>query len=159
MAERAARYLEAHPERRVVVLAGDGHVLRSAIPERLARRNQAEAAVVLQNAHAVALPEEGDFALDSEQLDLPPAGLMGVMLQTDADGVRVVGFGENSAAEEAGIKKSDRILAVDGQRVDGFADVKLALLHKRPGDTVSLEVGGSGEEASADSRLVDITLR
>lgn len=156
MAEATGRYLEAHGDRRVVVLAGDGHALRSGIPARLARLNPVASAVVLQGAHSAAYLEQGDFLLDSKRLDLPPAGLLGVMLETDDDGVKVVGFGESSAAQEAGIQESDRILAIDGQRVKGFADVKLVLMHKRPGETVSVEVAAAGEEAS---RVIDITLR
>ena len=48
MAERAARYLEAHPSRHLVVLAGDGHVIRSGIPARFARLSGVEPASVLQ---------------------------------------------------------------------------------------------------------------
>lgn len=159
MAEQVARYLEANGETRVVVLAGEGHVLRSGIPERLARRNPAAAAVVLQGGHSISLPEEGDFLLESEPLDLPAAGLMGVMLGDDTDGVSVAGFSEDSGAKAAGMQKGDRILAVDGQRVHGFADVKLSLLHKRPGDTVSVEIARPGEAASPASLVLDITLR
>ncbi len=158
MAQAAARYLEAHPGRRVVVLAGDGHALRSGIPERLAQRNPVASAVVLQGVHSAAYLEDGDFLLDSKPLELPRAGLLGVMLESDDDGVKVAGFSENSAAGAAGIQARDRILAVDGQRVKGFADVKLVLLHKRPGDTVSVEIESAGGSATAP-RVIDVTLR
>lgn len=159
MAEQIARYLEAYGERRVVVLAGNGHTLRSGIPRRLARRDPARSAVVLQGAHMVARLEEGDFLLDSEPIDLPAAGLLGVLLEDDDGGIKVAGFGENSAAEAAGIKKGDRIVAVDGHRVHGFADVKLVLLHMRPGDAVSLEITRAGQGTQQSTTELDVTLR
>lgn len=159
MAEHISRYLDTNGEKQVVVLAGDGHVLRSAIPERLTRRNPLDASVVLQGAHTLSVLEDGDFLLDSERLYLPSAGLMGVMLANDADGVSVVGFSEDGGAEAAGMRKGDRILAVDGQRVNGFADVKLLLLHKRPGETVSVEVARADEQASTSPLVLDVTLR
>ena len=159
MAEQIARYLDAHGERRVVVLAGVGHVLRSGVPQRLARRNPAAATVVLQGDAATAFVEGGDFLLASGQMDLPQAGMLGVMLETGDDGVIVRGFGEDSAAEKAGIREGDSIVGLDGHSVHRYVDVKLALLHKRPGDTVSVQVGRDGETDSQVTVAFDVTLR
>ena len=43
--------------------------------------------------------------------------------------------------------------------VHGFADIKLSLLHKRPGDVVSVEIARAREQASPASLVLDVTLR
>lgn len=160
MAERAADYLEEHGGH-MVVLAGVGHVLRSGVPQRFARRNPARTAVVLQAEPETSWAEEGDFLLASTQMDLPPAGMLGVMLETEAGRVNVTGLVENSAAGEAGVKTGDSILLIDGRRVREFTDLKLALIDKRPGDTVRVEVGRPKDE-DEDTQVTlafDVTLR
>lgn len=159
MAERAAEYLAEGNERRMIVLAGSGHALRSGIPERVARRLSATAAIVLQGAYGDAHFEEGDFRLVSDRVDLPEVGLLGVMLETEDGRVSVAAFGENSAAKSAGIEKGDRILRLDGAAVRGLADIKLSLLHKRPGDKVTVVVAPAGGDPSSTPRHVDVVLR
>ena len=159
MAAELDQYLNAHPRRRVVVLAGVGHALRSGIPGRLSKRNPARSAIVLQGARRGSLPDEGDFLLDSEPLDLPALGRLGVMLKNEPGGVTVTGFGEDSAARSTGMREGDRILSLDGENVRGFADVKLALLHRRPGETVSVTVERAADAASPRTLSFDVTLR
>lgn len=147
MAKQSARYLEAHPERYLVVLAGEGHVIRSGIPARFARRSGVEPAIVLQGESKEFAPEDGDYLLVSETVELPRGGKLGVMLDTRENGVVVSDFSDDSAAREAGILKHDRIVKLDGAFIRSFADLKLTLMDKRPGDAVSVTVerAGSGQ--------------
>lgn len=160
MAQRTADYLKTHGGR-MVVLAGGGHVVRSGIPQRFSRRHGAQTAVVLQ-ADADASPlVEGDYVLISAPIDLPPAGMLGVMLESTAGSVSVTGLAEDSAAQAAGIRAGDSITGIDGRSVREFADVKLALLDKRPGDTVLVEVDRVDEQNTTArvTLAVDVTLR
>jgi uncharacterized iron-regulated protein len=140
MAERAARYLDAHPNRHLVVLAGDGHVTRSGIPARFTRRSGVEAVNLLQGEPKEIAPEDADYVLVSETIELPRRGKLGVMLDASGDRVAVSDFTEDSAAKDVGILNQDRIVELDGKPIASLADLKLMLMDKRPGDVVSVGV-------------------
>jgi uncharacterized iron-regulated protein len=163
MADRTARYLAEHPESRLVVLAGMGHVVRSGIPTRVVRRDPPVAvSVVLQaNSHATPSLDEadGDFVLGSAVLELPSAGMLGALLGTEADGVSVHSFADGSAAEAAGMEKGDRIVELQGRPVSDFAGVKMELLDKVPGDTVSVKIERETADGSVVTHFIEVTLR
>ena len=54
------------------------------------------------------------------------------------EGIYVAKVSEESAAEEAGLKTGDVIVAVDGKSVSKMAELQEILAQKRPGDKVSL---------------------
>ncbi len=67
MAERLAQYLRADPARRVVVIAGNGHVAYSAgIPQRLHRRIDMEDIIVVQGAELGLGRDVADYVLLSD---------------------------------------------------------------------------------------------
>ncbi|MEX2464047.1 MAG: trypsin-like peptidase domain-containing protein [Balneolaceae bacterium] len=84
-------------------------------------------------------------------------GLMGVSIQTvdsgiarrvgldRIEGVVISGFGEDSAAEEAGLRRDDVILSVNGKKVNesNFLQERVAMF--RPGDDIVLSIWRSGE--------------
>ncbi len=141
MAERAADYLRVHSGRHMVVLAGSGHVAYgSGIPQGLKRRLAVDYAIVL-NADGWALaPEVADFAVMAPERELSPAGKLGILMEGTDDGVIVNGFAPKSAAEAAGIERGDRVVALSGEAVHTPADLRIALLDKRPGDKVEATV-------------------
>jgi len=69
-------------------------------------------------------------------------------------GVYISGTTENGAAEEAGIRKGDVILEVDGVPVTGAAKLQEIIGRHRPGDIVDVLVHRSGRE-----KIFEITLR
>ena len=56
---------------------------------------------------------------------------MGIRLDT-GEGLRMTGFTPDSPARRAGLEVGDRILAVAGQRVRDYSDLRLALLDTAP---------------------------
>ncbi|HEU4617921.1 MAG TPA: ChaN family lipoprotein [Gammaproteobacteria bacterium] len=140
MAESAADYLASNPDRRMVVLAGSGHVAYgSGIPERLARRTHASYAIVL-NAGEETERGAADFLLLGPERELPPAGVLGASFE-DRDGkCRIRSVAEHGAAAKSGLKKGDVLVSIDGQPVSSAADVRVALWDKVPGDAVRIEV-------------------
>ena len=84
MAARAAAWFDENPDGNMVILAGSGHIAYgSGIPQRLLRRKP------LTSASVINLDEEstisagmGDYLILSELRELPPAGLLGVLLDT-----------------------------------------------------------------------------
>lgn len=139
MADSAARYMAAHPGRRMLIFAGSGHIaFRDGIPARLERRIGRPVSTVLVAGEHTAEPGIADFFVLSAPRELPPAGLLGAFLESAPGGVRVGALTEESALGMAGIAKDDVLLAIDGTPVAGFAAIKLALLDKKPGDKVNV---------------------
>ena len=140
MAESAATYLNAHPESRMVILTGSGHVaFGSGIPKRLERRTHASYAILLSSGEAIE-PHMADYLLLSEKQDLPAAGVLGAGLQAKNGEVQIRSLSPGGAAGKSGLKKGDALAAIDGQTVKEVADVRLKLWDKRPGDRVQLKV-------------------
>ncbi|TCT21521.1 putative iron-regulated protein [Thiobaca trueperi] len=155
MADRAAQALAAHPDRTLVVLAGSGHLeYGQGIPKRLLRRVDVPSAIVLNGADRDLDPAVADFLLFPKQVDLPAAGLLGVMLDQTAagEGMLVQGFAEKSGAKAAGIVAGDRILRIGTQPIASYADIRIALLDSQPGQTLPVEVQRKGL-VGADERL------
>lgn len=143
MAERAARYLGEHPDKTLVVLAGSGHLeYGQGIPKRLLRRAPVESAVVLSGATRELEAGVADYLLYPQRVELPPAGLLGVMLDTESpgEGVGVKGFAPGSGAKEAGLEEGDRIVLVGSEPVASYSDVRIALIGAQPGEKVPVEV-------------------
>jgi uncharacterized iron-regulated protein len=141
MASRAARYLQEHPRRALVILTGNGHVLYGfGIPDRLTRRIKVSRAIMLDGLDGPFEPGMADFVLLSKEQHLPPAGTLGVKLEPASEGLRIASFAKNNAAQAAGLESGDRILSLNGERVKDMADVKLLLWNKLPGDRVKVQV-------------------
>jgi len=70
-------------------------------------------------------------------------------------GMYVTGFGENSGAEDAGIKKGDIITKIDAYPITDFADLSAAIGSKRPGDKVQVTYVRNGKENITTATLRD----
>ena len=140
MAESAAAYLTANPGRRMVILAGAGHLLfGSGIPKRLERRTHATYDIVL-NSGVEAEPQIADYILLSKKQKLPPAGVLGVSLEEKSGECRIHSFSPGSAGEKAGLKRGDVLAEIDSKKISTVADMHLALWDKKPGDHVQVSV-------------------
>ena len=143
MAESVTNFLTANPESRMVVLAGYGHTDKgTAIPPRVARRMPTlRQAVILNSQAGEALDQsEADYLVFSTPSALPPAAILGVMLSSTAEGPQVEGFSEQSKAGAAGILEKDIILALDDEPVATIDDLKIILLSREIGKTVTVRI-------------------
>jgi len=142
MAESVTTFLNAHPESRVVVLAGQGHTDKAtAIPPRVALRLPTILQAVILNSENEALDQaEADYLIFSKPVELPPAAVLGVMLANTADGPLVEGLSEKSKAGAAGIQKKDVILALDDEPIVTIDDLKIILLGKEIGKQVTVRI-------------------
>lgn len=160
MAETAASWLRANPGRSMVILAGSGHVMYgSGIPNRLQRRVPDKHFIVLNGVEAALTPEAGDYVLIRPEEELPRGGLMGVFLDDRDKGVYVGKLDTGSGAAAAGIHKGDRILSVDGFDVNDYADIKIALLDRKPGDRVAVSVERDGLFSSSHQLDFEVELK
>jgi len=155
MAETVANFLSAHPDKSMIVLAGDGHIaFGSSIPDRVKHRLPKVSIAVLAPAEkGEDASESADYMLSSPKVSLPAAGKMGVTMDTGT-GVRVKSVSPNSAAAKAGVQPGDRITAVDEQPVNSLTDFRLALLEKKPGDQVRVRF-----ERGTEQMAVELTLK
>jgi hypothetical protein len=143
MAETIVKYLEAHPDDRMVVIAGRGHVDKiNAIPPRVARRLPVSQAVVVNSSGSAAESETVDFVFFSSPASLSPFPLLGVMLEDteDEEGVLVRALNPKGKAIEAGIKEKDIIFALDSEPVNDVEDVKIEMLYKEKSASVMVKI-------------------
>jgi uncharacterized iron-regulated protein len=160
MAARAARYLEDHPTRTLVVLAGMDHVQYGfGVPDRLTRRIQVSRAIVLNGLDGPFEPNMADFVLLAKAETLPPAGKLGVMLESDREGLRIAAFATDSAAHAAGLHRGDQIVSLNDGPVHEMADVELAMWDKQPGNHVKVEVKRRSWLLFAKTMWFEVTLR
>ena len=141
MAERAAVYLEEHPDHHLVVIAGNQHVAwGSAIPQRLQRRIPVTTASILNSWDGAVMQGLADFLLLPEERLLPPAGTLGVLLDNGDGQVTISACRDTGACAAAGLKAGDRISAIDNNVINNSTDLRLALWDKQPGDTISIDI-------------------
>ncbi|MGD9272688.1 MAG: ChaN family lipoprotein, partial [Syntrophobacterales bacterium] len=141
MAESIANFLTDRPDYQMVVLAGSGHLAYGAgIPKRVHRR--------IGKSYAIILPDPGepleldlaDFIVFPSEAQAPEDAKLGIMLDSSDGLLTVAGFSSGSGAEKAGIKKGDIVLAVDGQKVADFDDLRIILATRQVGDVVRVKV-------------------
>ncbi len=141
MAATVAEYLTTHPEQRMVVIAGVGHVAKAeAIPPRVARRIDVRQAVVANINSTEADPRQLDFAFLLAPAKLPPAPIMGVVLDEKDGPVRIEQLSPNGQAKKTGLREDDIILAMDDQPVASITDLKVIMLEKKVGDSVRVTI-------------------
>jgi uncharacterized iron-regulated protein len=141
MAQNVADYLKANPDARMLVLAGSGHVeYRSGIPQRVTRRTGIRGTSILIPKYTVTDSRVADYLLHADPVELPEAGVFGAFLDTGEEGVFISGFTETSSGKQAGMQEQDRILAIDGTSVNSYADLKIAMIDKQPGDAIDIEL-------------------
>lgn len=139
MAQSIDDYLKNNPERRMVVLAGGGHLAYgSGIPKRTFRRNGMSYAVILNDESVE--PDIADFILYPKQVKMISAPKLMAFLRGEEGGVRVLGFPEKSVSQKAGLEKDDFIVAIDEEKVGSVEDIQLSLFFKKPGDIVKVTV-------------------
>ncbi|MCP4666807.1 MAG: PDZ domain-containing protein, partial [Deltaproteobacteria bacterium] len=141
MAERVVAYLAAHPGRRMVVLAGNGHVIKdTGVPQRVYGRMPVAQAVVLNKEGMELDPAGADFLFFSRPARLPPQARLGVVVKDQEAGVGVAGFTPHGRAKESGIKKGDIMVAIDDETLETVEDLKIIMLYKKRGDTARVRI-------------------
>jgi uncharacterized iron-regulated protein len=157
MADAAARYLRAHPDRIMVIVAGNGHVeYGQGIARRLARRIQAPVLTTVQT-DAPGDPALADFVLRSPAAQLADPVRLGVSIEFESAPAKISGFSPDSPAERAGLRAGDAILTIEDIAVSDYFELRAAL-HGRPaGEIVQVGVRRQGTGA-AGAESVAVTL-
>ena len=162
MAESIIDYLEAHPDDRMIVLAGNQHTRKdSGIPPRVTARIEVTQASVQNLAttrlSAADLAKTTDYVFLLESYEFAPQGKIGVVLleKESENGARmeIVEVNSQSNAGAAGIKKDDILIFIDELAIHTMDDVRLALLDKAVGETVKIAVMRDGERVDLEVKL------
>jgi uncharacterized iron-regulated protein len=161
MAERAANYLENNPASQLLIFAGSGHIMfGSGIPNRIKRRIDVDQFTILPSDDYLPVSDNtADFLVLSEVQPLEDAGLIGALLETKGKLLVIKGFSDNSAAKDAGLVEGAVIISVDNEAVESFADFKLAVMDKMPGDSIELHYLENAEAGSQQKKSVILELR
>lgn len=155
MADVTSAYLKAHPQAKVVVLAGMSHVMYgNGIPERVDLALGGNRSAVLINGDEFGKkPGIADYHLATASgTQLPKAGMLGVSIIDAAGGARISDFSPDSAAQSAGIAIGDLIIAINDARVTSLSDLKSLLFDKLPGDRMRVTI----QRAQADTRDAEL---
>ena len=160
MAQAVAEALQRDSNLTMVVMAGSGHIeYGSGIPSRVKRRVDVPQVSILITDDNVGDPiGRSDYLVMSTPRRYPAAGLLGAYLDTDTPhsgkGVQVTGFGSPSALKDAGVATGARILSIDGQPVNSYAELKLVMLERKAGDEVELTYQPTENEQEKKLTLV-----
>ena len=166
MAENIAGYLERHPGRRMVVLAGNQHTRKdTGIPPRLARRVQLRQATVTSiqaDGSAADLATTADFVFSPDPFLLPSQGMMGIVLESrqenGSSSLQVDGFTPQSLADEAGLRPDDILVAINDAPVRDMDDVRIALLDTSPGDKITVDIDRRQKDGTRQRQQLTIEL-
>lgn len=161
MAENIAVFLRSHPEHRLVVLAGRQHTRKdNGIPPRVARRlpvRQFSVVSIGDGALLDELDKIADFYFLTPESSLPQAAKLGVTLgaagNQEQGTLTISGFSPHGQAESAGLKLGDVLLTVNGEAIGELADIQLALLDARPGDSAELRIRRQSPEGTQEHSL------
>ncbi|MCL5023281.1 MAG: ChaN family lipoprotein [Nitrospirae bacterium] len=139
MARSVDEYLRANPGRRMVVLAGAGHLIfGSGIPKRVFRRNGLDYSILINDESV----EKGiaDFVLFPPEMKTLRAPKLMAILKAEGGKVTITGFPEGSVSEKAGLTTGDVIVSLDGEKVGSVEDIRIFLFYKKQGDTIRVTV-------------------
>ncbi len=139
MAQSVDEYLQKNPDRRMVVIAGLGHLAYGAgIPKRVLRRNGLSYATVLNDADVER--DIADYLVFPQSLEAMMAPKLMVALKEAAGRVSITDLPEGSVSKNAGIMAGDTLIALDGAPVRGVDDIKIELFYRKSNDTVRVKV-------------------
>ena len=138
MARSAADYLDRNPDRQMVVLAGEGHIMYGyGIPQRFFRRTGKKYATIINGSYDRGI---ADYVLFPEYEKPPRPALLGVVLEAENGVVKIKEVEPGSPAEKAGLAGGDEIVSIGEWKVKSVPDAKIAMFDKKPGQTVQVKV-------------------
>ena len=148
MARTIAEYCVAHPQQRMVVLAGNQHTRKdSGIPPRVQRHLAlAQASVInLYDSNQVKdIRDIADYYFLASPQELPEIPKIGVVLASDRrEGRSVVKISElspHTQAAAAGLGVGDILEKINESSISDMADLHIAMLDTKKGDTIVVRI-------------------
>ncbi|WP_457624083.1 ChaN family lipoprotein [Persephonella sp.] len=141
MAETASNFLKENPDKKLIVLAGGGHIrFRFGIPSRVERRTGERGLTVLMDDQL----KKGiaDYIVYTAHLTGEKEKKLGVYVEETGNGLKVVEVNKGSVAEKSGIKKGDIIIQFNDKKVKDLIDLKVELFFAQGENTVVVKRKG-----------------
>jgi membrane-associated protease RseP (regulator of RpoE activity) len=139
MAMSIDEYLRKNPDQRMVVIAGGGHVsYGSGIPKRTFRRNGFAYAIILNDGELE--KDVAHYLVFPQPLDGVTAPKLMATFKEENGKIIFTDFAKDSPAKNAGLKKGDVLVTLDGRAVHDVPDIKLALFYRQKGDIIKVGV-------------------
>lgn len=139
MAHNLDAFMRENPGRQAVVIVGLGHLaFGSGIPKRAHRLNGDDYSVLLNDGDVE--KSISDFMLFPAPIRPPSTPKLMVILKEEEGKVKVQGFAQESVSEKAGLIKGDIIIALDDTKIASVEEIKIFLLYKKKGDTITVKV-------------------
>ena len=154
MAARIEATITRSAKAQMLVLAGAMHVaLEGSVPDRARRRGVQNYKVIAPKGIGIeAAP--GTWLAAGRPAELRPPGRIGIMVEPSSSPPRISEVAPDSAAHEAGLSQGDRILAINGVKLDRFSELRQELWRTVAGDQIELTIGRNQAE-----HTTSITLR
>ncbi|MCS7198759.1 MAG: ChaN family lipoprotein [Caldimicrobium sp.] len=128
MAERILDYLRKHPEKKMIVLVGKGHLLYGfGIPQALKRRNFHQFKTIILGDIDELTSTVGDYWFPLAPMSYSKTPQLGLILEEVEQGLRVKEVLENTPSSKADIKVGDILLKVNNQPVRKINTLKILL--------------------------------
>ena len=139
MARSIDEYLRKYPDRRMIVMAGVGHLAYgSGVPKRTFRRNGFSYATVLSD---VAIEEDiADFVVFPPSIEGMTSPKIMAVLKETGEQVSIAELPEGSVSKKAGIKVGDIVVSLDNAVIRSVDDIRIALFYKKSEDMVRIKV-------------------
>ncbi len=156
MAETAHGFLRKMPHRKLIVLAGNGHLrYRYGIPKRLQRRFMTPSTIILQDDAL----ENGiaDYVLQTTRLEGVRSPKLGVAVENKDTGLLVKSVANKSPAQTAGLEKNDVITRFNHIVIHSLADLRYGLFTANPGDTYPLQINRNDVIMEKEIQLFDFS--
>jgi uncharacterized iron-regulated protein len=139
MSRSVDNYLRMNPDRRMIVLAGQGHLRHgSGIPLRTYRRNSLDYATVLIDDDVD--KDIADYIVFPKPFEGITAPRLMAFLKDDDGVISIAAFADKSVSEKAGLRKGDRIIFIDDAEISSVDDIRIHLLYKKKGDIIKVKV-------------------
>jgi uncharacterized iron-regulated protein len=156
MARSIHEYLASNPERRMVVLAGAGHLIHGyGIPSRVARRGNDDQVIIIAADHEDIEKGMADYFLFPPDVPAPFSARLGISLDDKNSRLAIKEVMPGSVAQACGLRAGDVILAIDGRPLKTIEDLKLELFFKDEGSKAQLRIIRKGKLLKDE--IMDVT--
>lgn len=157
MAHNLNEFMLTNPDRQIVVIAGGGHMaFGSGIPKRAYRLNKMDYAIILSNDDIE--KNVADFVLFPQSVKYPESPKLMVQFAEQGKKLMITDFPPDSISKKAGLKKGDILLSVDNETMEDIVDLKILLLYKKKGDSITIRVLRDRFLLGPSERIFRITL-
>jgi aminopeptidase N len=139
MAESIVSFLQANPESKLVVLAGNWHVRHYGIPQRVLARHPIDYINITQDDN---LDDNlANYVLLTKEIPGQPPHRLGVGLKPLEQQVQVIKVEDDSVAQRIGIQVDDIILQFADNEIKNVVDLRYALFYAENGQSIVLQRG------------------